>query len=209
MKKSFGIISGAGPMAGVLLYRKTIELLQAKGAWQDSDFPKIILINIPFIDMLDNQENDGLVRRQLLESLEALYTKVDNIYIACQTLHAYLTPDEIVNYKVISLLSLIKKEIYKTDKPILVVASSTSRRLNLHYLINSNIQYIDPESCDKAIKTILRGFKPKLNWIIEKTFTNTIVLGCTEFSVACEGMGFQWIDPIHLAALDMVKKFNF
>lgn len=195
-------------MAGVLLYRQTIELLQAQGAWQDSDFPKIFLMNIPFIDMLDNKKNDVLVRNQLIKSLEELYTKVDYVYIACQTLHAYLTPDELIYYRIISLLHLIKTELYSLDKPLWVVASSTSRRLNLHSQIHrSRVRYLNPQACDQAIQSILRGLKPNLNWIIEKTFNSTVVLGCTEFSVSCEGLGFQWIDPIHLAALDIVRKF--
>ncbi|MGV3739901.1 MAG: aspartate/glutamate racemase family protein [Gammaproteobacteria bacterium] len=205
---SFGIISGAGPMAGALLYQQAIALLQAQGAWQDSDFPKIFLLNIPFVNMLETPANDTMVREQLLDSLEQLYEKVDCIYIACQTLHGFLTRDEIIYYRVISLLDLIKAEVSNSNKPILVVASRTARRFNLHnHIHDSEIKYLNPQASDYAIQVILKGLKPCLNWLIEKTFENTVVLGCTEFSVVCNDLRFQWVDPISLAALDMVKKF--
>ena len=49
---SIGIISGAGPMAGVELLRLIIEFCQKEGAFRDRDFPEIHLINIPFSEML-------------------------------------------------------------------------------------------------------------------------------------------------------------
>jgi len=58
MSSSFGIISGAGPMAGALLYQQIIELLQALGAWQDSDFPAITIMNVP-LDRSDSSSSTG------------------------------------------------------------------------------------------------------------------------------------------------------
>ena len=210
MTTSFGIISGAGPMAGVLLYRQIIELLQAKGAWQDADFPAIIIMNIPFSNMLGKENSYDTVRNELVVALQQLSKQVDYIYIACQTLHAFLSDEEIKTYHIISLFDLIKKEVTVCRKPILVAASSTSRKFNLHIKMDASttINYIHPKESDKAIEMILRGLRPNLSWLIEKTFENTIVLGCTEFSVSCYGMGFQWIDPIQLAAIDVVKKFT-
>lgn len=208
MSSTFGIISGAGPMAGALLYQQIIELLQARGAWQDSDFPAITIMNVPFSNMLDNTKQDGIVREELLRALGQLSLQVDYIYIACQTLHAFLTEAEIQQFGVVSLLELMKGEVASTSKPIWVAASNTSRRFNLHgELTSAEVQYLDPKKSDEAIKAVLGGCKPNLNWLIEKSFDNTIILGCTEFSVSCQGMKFQWIDPIHLAALDVVKKF--
>lgn len=208
MYKQFGIISGAGPMAGALLYSKVIELLQARGAWRDSEFPGIILMNIPFTDMLDTRENYTLVRQELLCSLNQLSAQVDFIYIACQTLHAFLSNEEIIQYKVVSLLQLIESTIHTDSQAVLVAASNTSRRLKLHNQLKiKSLQYINPDDCDIAIETILKGNKPNLDWLIEKSFMNTVILGCTEFSVACRDMGFRWIDPVQLAAIDIVKKF--
>jgi aspartate/glutamate racemase len=209
MVKSFGIISGAGPMAGALLYRQIIELLQAQGVWQDADFPAIVLMNVPFSNMLGDHNNYELVQRELLAALEQLRQQADYIYIACQTLHAFLSTTDLQKYRIVSLLDLLKVEVSMHSKPIWVAASNTSRYLDLHRYINAtgSLQYLEPEASDRAIQTILRGLKPDLNWLIEKTFENIVVLGCTEFSVSCHGMGFQWIDPLQLAARDVVKKF--
>ncbi|MDF1757544.1 MAG: hypothetical protein P1U74_04530 [Legionellaceae bacterium] len=209
MSNCYGIISGAGPMAGVLLYRQIIELIQAQGGWEDADFPNIVMMNIPFSDMLGGGGNDAKVRNELLLSLQRLSAQVDYIYIACQTLHAFLSRSEMEEYNVINLLDLIKAEIGMSRKPILVAASNTSRRFNLHAEITSlaTVQYFNPNECDSAIQAILRGSTPDLSWLIKKSFENNIVLGCTEFSVSCYGMKFNWIDPIQLAAIDVVKKF--
>jgi aspartate/glutamate racemase len=209
MSQSFGIISGAGPMAGLLLYRRIIELLQAQGAWQDSDFPAIFLMNVSFSDMF-SQKNHHVVRFELIQALETLRQQACYIYIACQTLHAFLSFDEMRQYGIVSLIDLIRADIRHSHKSIRVVASKTSRALNLHDKIHESaaVQYLNPVVSDKAIDIILRGLKPDLTWLIQETFEHTVVLGCTEFSVSCQDMRFPWIDPIQLAALDVVKKFT-
>lgn len=206
-KIKFGIISGAGPMAGALLYQRVIESLQAKGAWQDADFPEIILLNIPFSEMLFGKTENKKVRAELLTALSYLAQTVDYIYIACQTLHIFLSQEEMKQYKIVSLLSLISLALTKKDN-ISVVASMTSRLFNLHTKhLHIPCHYLEPERSERAIEDILKGKSPNLEWLEKLAVENEIILGCTEFSVALQKTTGKFIDPITLAATDIIDKF--
>lgn len=205
----FAIISGAGPMAGALLYELVIEKLQAKGAWRDQDFPNILLHNIPFANMLNGHADCDIVRNQLLAALCFLKRYCDFIYISCQTLHAFLSPEEIKQNKVVSLLDLIKARIQNEDKNIFVIASNTSRLINLHSkALNKACKYIEPNRAEQAIGKVLRGEPSDLYWVENIAHQQIVILGCTEFSVALRSTKAPYIiDPIKLAANDIVQKF--
>jgi len=48
-----GIIGGAGPLAGALLFEQIIEICQKDyGCIRDFDFPSINLVSFPFSEML-------------------------------------------------------------------------------------------------------------------------------------------------------------
>ena len=52
-KVTIGIIGGAGPMAGAIVMENIIEICQKKYLCRhDYDFPKIILVSVPFAQML-------------------------------------------------------------------------------------------------------------------------------------------------------------
>lgn len=208
MNKSikFGIISGAGPMAGCLMYQYVIQKLQQQGAWRDSDFPEILLFNVPFSDMLSSDTDNAKIRRELLHAIQFLHQHVDYIYIACQTLHAYLQPDEFSKYKVLSLLSIIKDTLTPDYNIPLVVASKTSRVFNLHPSVFP-CSFAEEELSDQAIENILRGGTPDLKWLEALAEKNTVILGCTEFSVVAKNSASKYIDPIVLAATDLINIF--
>lgn len=203
----FGIISGAGPMAGALLYQRVIEMLQEKiGAWKDDDFPKILLYNVQFSEMLLGDVNNNTVRGELIAALEFMVNYVDYIYIACQTLHIFLSQEEICKYKVVNLISLVKP--YVNNKKAYVVASRTSRSFDLHSkLLDVTCEYLAPEKSDISINQILKGSWQRLEWLESLAKYKSIILGCTEFSVATRNSDAEFIDPIDLAASDILLKY--
>lgn len=204
----FAIVSGAGPMAGALLYQLVIQKLQKKGAWNDADFPQIIIFNVPFSNMLAGETENSIVRNELIESLTFLSQHSEYIYIACQTLHAFLTQDEIKQFKVVSLLTLIQQALHQELRPIKVVGSKTSRRFDLHgKALARPCDYIETDKAEQAIDSILKGEQPNLLWLEQQASLHPVILGCTEFSVALQGSSMPFIDPIELAAQDMVDKF--
>ena len=208
-KLSFAIVSGAGPMAGKLLYELFIEQLQKKGAWRDGDFPSILLHNVPFSPMLDGNVNNSVVYDELIQSLKFLSQHSDYVYIACQTLHAFLNTDDIKHYKVVSLLELTRQYLKDLKDTINVIASKTSRVYELH---NKGLQrvcnYCFEELAEKSIDNILKGKVVDLSPIELFAKNNFLILGCTEFSVALRSSGAEKIiDPLKIAAQDMTMKF--
>jgi aspartate/glutamate racemase len=210
-KTTYGIISGAGPMAGALLYEKVIEKLQAKGAWQDHDFPSIILMNVPFSPMIDGQLDNQSVREELLNSLSYLSEHCDRIYIACQTLHLYLNEEEIKKFQVISLLQLTKEAIKAHQAPIKVIASKTSRLSNLHgKYVDNACEYVADKQAEDAIEAILKGQAIDMTWAENIAEKEALLLGCTEFSVALkDSKAVGIIDPIMLAAEDIIADYQW
>jgi len=209
MKHSYGIISGAGPMAGALMYEQVINKLQLKGAWLDHHFPSILLMNVPFSPMLDGNGDNPRVQQELLDALELLKPQCHRIYIACQTLHLFLTEEQLNHYGVISLLHLTQKAVSTEKRSLKVIASKTSRQSDLHgQWLKRPCNYVEPELAEQAIEAILKGQHPDMQWAVTLAKKNPLLLGCTEFSVAlkdCSSEGI--IDPVLLAAEDIVSHY--
>lgn len=207
-KIRFGIISGAGPMAGATLYQTVIQGLQEKGAYHDADFPEILLYNYPFSDMLDGNGSNYMVSQQLDEALSLLAEHVDHIYIACQTLHLFLPKERLEALKVISLIDLIDKHCQDMKQSLAVVASLTSALNNLHPdALNIECHYIEKERSQNAIVAILQGKEPDLAWLHEASLNQPVLLGCTEYSVTLQNSAWNIVDPIKLAAQDIIHRF--
>ena len=89
--KKIGIIGGAGPEAGSLLFNMIIRKLQSEGKHNDHDFPEIHLLNYPFYFAINSTLKEELLREQLKEALNKLEkNNVDIIALACNTLHALI-----------------------------------------------------------------------------------------------------------------------
>lgn len=208
MSKKIGIISGAGAMAGCLFYKKIITNLQVQGCWRDADFPEIVLINVPFPEMLSESTLFYKVRKALLNALEYVSPKVDAVYIACQTLHIFLLEKDYEKYKVEHLLKSVKPYV-ESLKTINVVSSLTSRLWNLHPMVlGAECQYIKSEESKETIELILRGIKPNLTWLKDFALSSPVLLGCTEFSVAVDNDPIDnVIDPLDITAKIIANNF--
>lgn len=199
-KKSFGIISGAGPMAGICLMTQIMQYCQQQGAWRDRDFPEIRLHNIPFSEMLEPGFDTTIVRAELDNALTELEKNSSNLIIACNTLHLFLPSRNIPGF--VNLIDLVKSKIPDGCVPI-VVASKTSAENNLHgKLLNINCEYWHPDKSQRLIDAILAGKTVDLNFLVDLAKQRTVILGCTEYSLAVQHLSLPdaVIDPLKLAA---------
>jgi aspartate/glutamate racemase len=197
---TFGIISGAGPMAGISLMTQIIKYCQSNGAWRDRDFPEIRLINIPFSEMLEPGYDSETVRSELDKALRELESNSRYFVIACNTLHLFLPPRPING--LINLVDLMKAKISSGSRP-LVLASKTSAENNLHgKLLNIPCEYWNPEESQRLIDTILAGRPIDLNFLFELGKKRTVILGCTEYSLVVQDLKLPptIIDPLRLAS---------
>lgn len=223
--KKIGIIGGAGPLAGALLFQKIIKILQnTYHCHLDADFPYIFLLNYPFSDLLHSPDR-AIVQKQLKEAFDLLKdNKVEIAAIACNTLHEFL--EEELSVPIVHLIAQTGNYLKNNSlPPPLVLCSTTSAECKLHqkyfpctYPIPS-----DQEKIQDLIDDILTGqhiYDDVLAFIAllnkHKDQTN-ILLGCTEFSLLFEEFPFHKhgldshftvVDPNEIVARELCIAFK-
>lgn len=201
--KALGIISGAGPMAGVSFLKQLIAGYQAKGAWRDADFPYIALINYPFSDMLSENFRSDIVQKELLNCIDELDSKCDYIVITCQTIHLFL-PNNYQNPKLVDIFSIINKALPLGE--LYVAASNTSANKELHKKwLKRDCHYISPKLTQMTIDTILKGKAVDMLWLERIAQNKTVLLGCTELSIPVENTKTACIDPYPYIIHEVMK----
>ena len=186
MKKKIGIVGGAGPHAGILLCEKIIQVCQKTyGCHKDADFPYMMLLNIPFSDMLDNPDEER-VREELAQALKTLETNgMERVAIACNTLHGFL-PKKMGNFEFVDLRSVVPD----TDEKMLILCTSTARDRGVYAHLKRGT-YLDTQQqkeLDQLIDRILTGKVDQeesavLMALIQREKKRAVLLGCTELSL--------------------------
>ena len=207
--KSIGIIGGAGPHAGALLYEKIIHVCQETyGYHKDADFPYMMLLNVPFSDMLDTPDEKS-VRRELEKALKTLELQdMDRVAIACNTLHGFL-PKEIGGFEFVDLRSVVSG----SNQEVLILCTSTSRERGVYAHLKKGV-YLDDslqKELDQLIDRILSGKVDQvesamLSELILQQNKRCVLLGCTELSLLHARFPLtvpteSVIDPLQLLAV--------
>jgi aspartate racemase len=214
--KSIGIVGGAGPLAGVSLLERIVQLCgKLYGCHKDADFPKIHLLSFPFSDMLSAEVDFAQSQKELGDCLKELRDNGSQVLvIACNTLHAFLdTEDD--RSDLVHLPREVAKEIPKSGLP-LVLCTSTSVKFGVHRKFFP-CQYPDfkvQRQIDDLIDRILKGTEQKiilqdLTQILENQAAKTIILGCTELSIFYESLSIPnklIIDPLEIVAKQVLQK---
>ena len=211
MKCDIGIIGGTGPIAGRLFFDLIIAWYQReKNAWQDRDFPSIMMISYPFSDMLSESHNSQSVSNELKAVIAEMSSKF--FIIACNTLH-YYGDDKLSKENWIHLMKTTAEALSqnRSEDPPLVLCTTTSRKNVLHQsYFNCVYPRIELQSkIDHLIETILKGkqgikeaeFLKQLIHEESKPFQK-VVLGCTELSLLVAEFSIKdrkIIDPAVLA----------
>jgi aspartate racemase len=186
--KKIGIIGGAGPSAGSLLFDKIIEIFQQQyGCKKDFEFPYMLLLNFPFSDMLSEDRCDAIIEKEISKCFHVMEkNNIDIVAIACNTLHAFLPPLS-SQIQLVHMVEETKKSIENQSQiPPLVLCTTTASKKKLHQkrfaceYVNVDLQKI----LDRMIADITLGADLKM--ISEELFQllpdHPILLGCTEFS---------------------------
>lgn len=218
--KVVGIIGGAGPVAGLLMAKKVVETCQRDyGCVNDYDFPKIILLSVPFSEMLKPGSKDQKseeVAEQLNEALNNLKNNdATSIAIACNTLHEFV--DDFARPKgFYSLIEETERYVLENNfSEVLILATTTSRLSNKIYSFSaSRWPSLDLQiRIDKIINDVLAGkvneeVREELAEIVRiylknNPSTDAVILGCTELSVLMDGAfynlsGLEVVDPVEI-----------
>lgn len=196
-RKKIGIIGGAGPSAGSLLFNKVIEIFQRKhGCKQDFEFPHMLLLNFPFSDMLSKEKCDSLIKNELIECFNLIEkNEIDIVAIACNTLHAFL-PALPPQVQLVHMVEETKNAIEgqcRTPPLVLCTTTSSEKKLHRNYFSCDYPDVTLQIILDRMIADITLGADLE---IISKELSQLlpygpILLGCTEFSYLHEKMPFS------------------
>lgn len=186
--KKIGIIGGAGPSAGSLLFDKIIEIFQHKyDCEQDFEFPFMLLLNFPFSDMLSKNKCEILIRNELKNCFHLIEKNdIDIVAIACNTLHAFL-PTPLPQVQLVHMIEETKKAIENSFQIYpLVLCTTTSSEKKLHqkhfpceYPDAAFQMILDRMIADITLGGDLDAISKELSQLLP---SRPILLGCTEFS---------------------------
>ena len=218
--KSIGILGGAGPFASAFLLTKILSICSEKyGCYRDSSFPKIILISIPFTEMLGPQIEAEKIRQELLHGLQELkLLKAEVLTVACNTLHAFLNISDVQDSFMHMPQILAAKLRDSVSEVPLVLCTTTACKFELHrQFFRCNYPALEVQAqVDQLIDDILRGCNEavviaKLESLVNSQSSNKIILGCTELSMYAHKLKCPQktvIDPLDMVANQIVN-FSF
>lgn len=200
--KPIGILGGMGAFASLRLAEYAMKRAVSQGASRDSDFPKLLLYNIP----VSGLDPSGMCDAKLLfRELRAAASHMETfgccpIIIACASAHSlYAKLQSCLHVPILNLVELGAAAV--TEAPVAILCSDSARREHLYegYLSNRRMDFIYPNDASQSllrsvIEYAMRGDKiPKAKGLLETVVSEvhhlgakSVLLGCTELGCVCE-----------------------
>jgi len=221
MKKDFiWILWGIWPEASQYLYKNILHYCQKKyGAVQDNDYPHIIINNI-WLEGFDETwiVNELKVKKGLLDWILQLdKTWVNQIYIACNTVHTYY--DFLQNNSKWKIINLIEEtcKVIKNEghKKVLILSSNTTNKIWLYdkYLKKIGISYLkvnqdEQKNLDQIIEDVMWWTVREKDFLYiediskkyKKLWATGVIIWCTELPLATrpENNSLEVFDTIEI-----------
>gem|GEM_PF-206622 len=190
--KKIGVLGGMGPMSTVRFYQYLIELCQRRYyAKYDSDFPEILIYNLPIPDVVENIENEEKTKKLLINGIRQLENAgCDFIAIPCNTVNFCI--DFLRAKSKIEIISIVEETANKVNKSgtknaTLLATEKTIQSGMYQDKIKKEIKLFLPEKqkeITNLILEILAGCKEskKLGKTIKNCKSEAVILGCTDLS---------------------------
>jgi len=220
--KKIGILGGMGPEATADFYLRIIRIFQKKyGAIYDSDFPEILIINLPIPDVVENPKEEDKVREMLINAVKKLEKSgADFIAIPCNTVTYYIS--EMKNEVSIPIINIIKEtanEVSKSGiKKVGLLGTEMTIESNIYTNALKDIQILtlnktEQKETTKIILNILAGKKSRkdrkiLTQFIQKLRdlgARKVILGCTELPLAIKS-NTDVFDTLEILAKSTVER---
>ncbi|MCD6522404.1 MAG: amino acid racemase [Candidatus Diapherotrites archaeon] len=197
--ETIGVLGGMGPEATGEFYRRMISICQTKfGAKKNEDFPPIIILNLPTVDVISEKGNEDVLLRFLAGGCVSLKSYgADFVCIPCNTASIFAKRLE----SEISIMSIIEETAKACEKRgfrrVGLLATETTIKMGAYKnaLEKRGIQCIVPnrkqqEIVTECIMNIIAGKKrekkERLLQVIEDLKDKkieAIILGCTELPI--------------------------
>jgi aspartate racemase len=220
--KRIGILGGMGPEATAKLYLKIIRIFQNNyGAKYDSDYPEIMIYNLPLPDVVEKVDQSSKIKDMLVKGVQKLESLgVDFIAIPCNTVN-YFLPEmrDNVSVPILSILEETAKEVNKFGlKKVAVLGTEMTISTGIYQNVLPSINLIVPkleqqQEITGVILNILSGKKfntdlQRIQTIIQEfkiDGAEKVILGCTELPLLIKKNNAT-IDTIEVLAKAIVKK---
>lgn len=225
--KTIGILGGMGPEASAHIYLRIIQFFQKDyGALYDSDFPEIILVNLPIPDVVEDPNEENKVREMLVDAVKKLERfGADFIAIPCNTVTYYFS--EMKNAVSIPIINIIKETrnvvLKKGIKKVGLLGTEMTIKSNIYANALKNIQILtlkeaEQKETTKIIMNILAGKKSdkdreKLTQFVQKLKklgAEKVILGCTELPLAIKNNKdvLDTLEILAKATVERAVKYN-
>ena len=219
--KTIGILGGMGPEATADLYLRIIQLFQREyGAIYDSDFPEIIIVNLPIPDVVENANEQSLVKEMLIQGVKKLEKAgADFVAIPCNTVTSYIKEmQNAVSIPIINILQETANAVKKSGiKQVGLLGTETTikSRIYENFLRGFEILTLEkPEQIEttKVIMNMLAGRKnpedrKKLLEFVQELKSKgakKTILGCTELPLLIKNNS-DTFDTLQILAESTVK----
>lgn len=218
MYKKIGILGGMGPEATADLYLRIIQIFQREyGAVYDSDFPEIVILNLPIPDVVESTDDEDKVREMLVDGLKRLVNiGSDFIVVPCNTVMCYIDElRKVVNVPLVNVIQETSNEIFDCGFKIVgLLGTESTIRNNLYGKILGDVKVLtlgesEQRETTRIIMNILSGIKSDeailLGFVkkLKKMGAEKVILGCTELPLVVKSDDV--IDTLEILARSAVK----
>lgn len=225
---SIGIIGGMGPQASALLHTLIVNAVPKELNVQECDrFPLITHVSIPAVDFISQPELRHKNRTLVLNAVKAINsTQPDFVIMACNTAHLLI--DEIPELQALPLLSLPDTAVQLAAKsgiqnlgllasPTTVKTGLYHKAANKHGMTVTTLASRSAPLTETIIRDIIAGASPddvvgNMSTLIDElraAGAEAVLLGCTELSVAAQGLARKdTIDPLHAVVAELMQRIR-
>jgi aspartate racemase len=216
--KKLGVIGGMSPESTILFYGEMVEILQKRfGAKFDSDYPEMMISNLPIPDIVKGIANERKTREMLSENARKLENAgMDFIAVPCNSVHLFY--DAVSDKVAIPVLNIIDVTLKKAKssgyKRIGLLATETTYQKNLYGALadeyGMEIIMPDENGIKRIVSVIVNLMSGKKLAEDSETLTEVseslikrgaecVVLGCTDLPALVSG------NEISVPVLDTIK----
>ncbi len=220
--KTIGILGGMGPEATADLYLRIIQLFQQKyGAIYDSDFPEIIIVNLPIPDVVENANEQNRVKQMLIDGVKKFEKAgADFVAIPCNTVTYYIKDmQNSVSIPIINILQETANAVRKDGiKQVGLLGTETTIKSKIYDNVLKDFQILTlekPEQIEttRIIMNILAGRKnledrEKLFEFVQKLKdkgAKKVILGCTELPLLIKAND-DVFDTLEILAKSVIER---
>ena len=218
--KKIGILGGMGPEATAQLYIEIIQIFQRRyGAKYDSDFPEIMILNLPLPDVVEEKGSPAKIIELLQEGVKKLeQAGADFIAIPCNTAITFLPQmSEAVSIPFVNIVEETATFVKKRGlTQVGIVATQVTLRSGIYSRAIGQI-LLEPSEEQKSlitkiIMTILAGEKndeaknnlQNIIFDLRMRGAKAVILGCTELPLLFASE--DTIDTIKVLAEAVVRE---